>query len=349
MRTMLRAIVSAVSGPSGSAGCNGRPPISRHNCRGLFVAAFLGTALTPAQAQNYPTQPIKIVIGAPTGTSADLTGRVIASKWSERLGKLVVVENRPGQSGIAAAEAVARAAPDGYTLLVAPFGMLVVNPAVNAQLPYDAQKSFTPIGLIADFPLFLVVNNDVPAKTVQQLIAWTKSNPARSTYGSTSPLYQVASEMFKSRTGAIGEHVPFKGSSVEIVTGVVAGRISWAFVDPAPLIGPLKAGKLKAIAGSGSKRYPDLPEVPTLKEAGIDGVVVDAFTALVAPSGTPMPIIKKLEGELNAILKSRDVVGRFDLLSINPAIATSEEASAMLARVIPVWKKVAQKAAIKAE
>ena len=322
--------------------------ISRRVALGGLWLATSGLASLPALAQDYPKQPIKLVIGFAPGGGNDLMGRVIGQKLSERLGQPVVIENKPGASSIIAAEAVARAAPDGYTLLVAPIGVLVGNPAVNAKLPYDAQKSFVPISLIADFPLYLVVNTDVPAKTVAELVAWTKANPAKSNYGSTSPLFQVTSEMFKLQTGAVGEHIPVK-SSGEIVTGVMNGQTPWAYVDPPPMMGQIKSGKLRVLAGSGSKRGADLPDVPTMAEAGVEGVVVDAFTGIVAPAGTPAPIVKKLEAEINAIVKLPDVVERFKQLSVNPVGNTSEQFAALLAREIPIWKDVVAKANIKVE
>ena len=322
--------------------------ISRRVALGGLWLATSGLASLPALAQDYPKQPIKLVIGFAAGGGNDLMGRVVGQKLSERLGQPVVIENKPGASSIIAAEAVARAAPDGYTWLVAPIGVLVGNPAVNPKLPYDAQKSFVPISLIADFPLYLVVNSEVPAKSVGELVAWTKANAAKANYGSTSPLFQVTSEMFKLRTGALGEHIPVK-SSGEIVTGVMNGQTPWAFVDPPPMMGQLKAGKLRVLAGSGSKRSAELPDVPTMAEAGVEGVVVDAFTGIVAPAGTPAPIVKKLEAEINAIVKLADVVERFKQLSVNPVGNTSEQFAAMLARDIPIWKDVAAKANIKAE
>ena len=316
----------------------------------IAATGFANASSVQAQADaaaGYPKQPIKFVIGFAPGGGNDLMGRVIGQKLSEKLGQPVVIENKPGAASIIAAEQVARAAPDGYTLLVAPIGALVGNPAVNAKLPYDPQKSFVPVSLMADFPLYLIVNADLPVKTVAELVAWSKANPDKSNYGSTSPLFQITAEMFKLRTGATGEHIPFK-SSGEIVSGVLTGQTPWAFVDPPPMMGQLKSGKLRVLAGSGSKRSADLPDVPTMAEAGVQGVVVDAFTGIVAPAGTPMAIVKKLEAEINAALKLPDVVERFKQLSVNPAGNTSEAFAALLAREIPIWKEVAQKANIKA-
>ena len=316
-----------------------------------MIPTLLALAAGPAAAQSdaaagYPKQAIRIVIGFAAGGGNDLMGRVVGQKLSERLGQPVVIENKPGASGIIAAETVARAAPDGYTLLVAPIGTLVGNPAVYSKLPYDAQKSFRPIGMIADFPLYLVVSTDLPAKTVQELVAWGKANPAKANYASTSPVFQVPTELFKARSGAPFEHIPFK-SSGEMMTAIMTGQVTFAFVDPPPLMGQLKGGKVRVLATTGRKRSVELPDVPTMAEAGVQGVVVDAFTALVAPAATPVPIVKKLESELNTLLKQPDVVERFKQLAVNPVGGTSEEVSDVLAREIPIWKDVAHKANIK--
>ena len=317
--------------------------------RALIALASLATtgfSAFPATAQDFPKQPIKIVIGFAPGGGNDIMGRVIAQKLSERLGQPAVVENRPGAGGIIAAEAVARAAPDGHTLLVAPIGTLVGNPATYTKLPYDAQKSFAPIGMIADFPLYLTVSADHPAKNLKEIIDWSKANKDKANYASTSPLFQVSLERFKQRTGATFEHIPFK-SSGEMLTAVMTGQVTVALLDPPPLMGQIKSGKLRVLATSGAKRSTDLPDVPTFAEAGVEGMVVDAFTALVAPAGTPAPVLAKLNAELNLALKQPDVIERFKQLAVTPIGGTGESVSALLAREIPIWTDVAKKANIK--
>ncbi len=324
---------------------------SRHHVIAAAAAfsALAGSSGAWAQgdpAAGFPKQPIKVVIGFAPGGGNDIMGRVIAQKLSERLGQPAVVENRPGAGGIIAAEAVARAAPDGHTLLVAPIGTLVGNPATHSKLPYDAQKSFTPIGMIADFPLYLTVAADHPAKSVKELIEWSKANKDKANYASTSPLFQVSLERFKQRTGATFEHIPFK-SSGEMLTAVMTGQVTVALLDPPPLMGQIKSGKLRVLANSGAKRSAELPDVPTFAEAGVQDMVVDAFTALMAPAGTPAPVIAKLNAELNNALKQPDVIERFKQLAVTPIGGTGESVAALLAREIPIWKDVAQKANIK--
>lgn len=313
----------------------------------LLLAGNSSAVLAQADAAaGFPKQPIKMVIGFAPGGGNDLMGRIVAQKMSERLGQPVIVENKPGAGGIIAAEAVARSAPDGYSVLVAPIGTLVGNPAVYSKLPYDALKSFAHIGVIADFPLYLTVSATHPSKTVQELIAFGKANPAKANYASTSPVFQVPLELFKQRTGAPFEHIPFK-SSAEMMTAVLNGQVTVAFIDPPPLMGQITSGKARALATSGRRRSAELPDVPTMAEAGVQGVVVDAFTGLVAPAATPAAVVAKLNVELNAVLKLPDVVARFRQLAVNPVGGTSADFAAMLAREIPIWKDVAQKANIK--
>lgn len=314
----------------------------------MATTAFAGAASTQAQdaAATFPKQPIRIVIGFAAGGGNDIMGRVIAQKMSERLGQPAVVENRPGAGGIIAAEVVARAAPDGHTLLVAPIGTLVGNPAVYTKLPYDAEKSFAPIGMIADFPLYLTVGADHPAATVKDLVEWSKANKDKANYASTSPLFQVSLERFKQRTGATFEHIPFK-SSGEMLTGVMTGQVTVALLDPPPLMGQIKSGKVKVLATTGARRSAELPEVPTFAEAGVEQMVVDAFTALMAPAGTPAQIVTRLNAELNAALRQPDVIERFRQLAVVPVGGAPENVSAVLAREIPIWRDVAAKANIK--
>ena len=313
---------------------------------GLISPAFAQTAAAPSDPAAYPRQPIKLLIGFAAGGGNDIIGRVVGQKLSERLGPPVVIENTPGAGGAIAADAVARAAPDGHTLLIAPIGTMIFNPALFAKLPYDPQKNFAPITILADYPLYLTVSAELPVKSVQDLIAWGRANPTKANYGSTSGVFQLITEQFKAKTGTAFEHIPFK-STAEMITALLTGQATMAFVDPTPLMGHVKTGKVRVLATSGAKRSPDLPEAPTMAEAGVPGVAVDAFTALVAPFGTPPAIVAKLQAESKAALASPDVVERFKQLAVYPVGSSSEELASMVAREIPIWKEVAAKAGIK--
>lgn len=313
----------------------------------LATVMMLAAATPRASAQaDYPKQPIKIVVGFAPGGSNDLLARLLAQKMGERLGQPGVVENRPGAGAIIATEFVARATPDGYTLLMAPAGTLTINPAVYSKLPYDSIKSFEHIANVATYPFLLSVNAGGPIKSLKDLIAYAKTNPAKANYSSTSAIFQLTSELFNAKAGVKFEHIPFK-SGGEVVTAILSGQVTMAFADAGPALPQIKAGKLLALATSGAKRFPELPDLPTMKEAGLDGVEVDGFSGLVAPAGTPSAIVKKLEGEVNAIIKLADVQERLKQIGLVPAGGTGAEFRAMIARDIPLWTAVAKAANIK--
>lgn len=315
------------------------------------VAAMAALPLDAALAQGdaaagYPKQPIKIVVGFTPGGSNDLLARIVAQKFSERMGQPGIVENKPGAGALIGTEFVARAAPDGYTILMAPAGTLVINPAVYSKLPYDPVKSFEYIANVALYPFLLSVNAGGDIKSVKELIAFAKANPAKANYASTSATFQLISELFNSRAGVKFEHIPFK-SGGEIVTAILSGQVTTAFADTGPALPQIRSGKLRALATSGAKRFPGLPDLPTMKEAGVDGVEVDGFSGLVAPAGTPTGIVKKLEAEVNAILKLADVQDRMNQLGLIPAGGTGEAFRAMVQRDIPLFTAVAKAANIK--
>lgn len=310
------------------------------------VTAGGSSVLAQGDAAGYPKQPIKIVVGFTPGGSNDLLARLVSQKLSERLGVPSVVENRPGAGAIIGTEYVVRSAPDGYTLLVAPAGTLVINPAVYSKLNYDAVKSFEHIAVIATYPFLLSVNGEGPIKTVKDLVDFAKANPSKANYSSTSTVFQLLSELFNTKVGVKFEHIPFK-SGGEVVAAILNNQVTTAFADAGPAMPQIKSGKLRALATSGAKRFPQLPDLPTMKEAGVDGVEVDGFSGLVAPVGTPKAIVKKLEAEVNAIVKLPDVQERMTQIGIVPGGGTGEEFRAMVEREIPKWKAVAQAANIK--
>ena len=297
-------------------------------------------------AAGYPKQAIKMLVPFAAGGGNDIIARVVSQKLSERMGQPVAVENRTGGAGFVAVNALLQAPADGYTLMVAPNSTMVFNAALYAKLPYDPLTSFAPITLMAAFPFYLTVNADQPFKTVAELVTWSKANPSKANYGGTSGVFQLVTEQFKQKTGAPFEYVPFK-STAEVATAVLNGQVTMSFIDPPPLLPHLKAGKVRLLAISTPKRSSEFPDVPTMAEAGVPGVEVEGFSGLVARAGTPQAIIKKLESEVNAIIRLPDVTERFKSLSVYAVGGTAEEFAASVARNIPIWKEVAQKANLK--
>lgn len=296
-------------------------------------------------AAGYPKQPIRMLVGFAPGGGNDIIGRVIAQKLGEKLGQPVVFENRAGAGGIVAAELTARAAPDGYTLLVAPIGTTVFNPVLFAKLPYDMDKSFAWITMVADYPLYLTVNSKLPVKSVKELIAYAKANPSQANYASTSGVFQLTNELFKIQTSTDFEMIPFKSSN-EMIQGVITGQAMIGFIDPTALMPQVKGGAVKLLATTAPQRKPDLPDIPTMAEAGVEGVVVSGNTALVAPGGTPAAIVKKLEKEVNEILKQPDVIERFKTLYVYPVGGPGEKFAAEAAADRAKWREVVKKAKI---
>ena len=321
---------------------------------GMIAVAWTACALSSYAAfaqgdtAGYPRQPIRILVGFGAGGSNDIIARIIAQKLSERVGQPVVVENRTGGNGNIAAEAVARAAPDGYTLGSAPTSIMIHNAVLFEKLPYDPIKSFAPIAIVANYPMYLSVGRDLPVTSVAQLIAYARANPAKANYGGTTGVFQLVSELFKQRSGTNFEYIPYR-SSAEMVTALMTGQTMMSFVDPAPLMPQVRAGKVRVLAVTAAKRSADTPDAPTMAEAGFPGMEAEAFSAIVAPAGTPAPIVKRLNAELAAIVKLPEVVERFKQLAANPYNNTPEEFAAFVAREIPRWKEVAQKAGIKAQ
>ena len=311
----------------------------------LLLSGVPALAQTDAAA-GYPKQPIRMIVGLAPGGSNDIIARLVAQKLQERLGQPVVVENKPGAGGTIAADMVARATPDGYTLLVAPSGSMVINPAVYSKLPYDPLKSYELISNLALYHLVLSVSASLPIKTVKELVAWAKANPDKANYASTSAIFQLTTELFKQKTGTPFQHIPFK-SGAELVTAVLSGQTTMTFADAGPAMAHFKSGKLRPLASTGATRLPELPDVPTLAEVGIDGVVVEGFIGLAAPKGTPQPIVKKLESEVMAILKLPDVAGRIKQIGLIPDGSTGAAFHDRIAKDIPKYTAVAKAAHIK--
>jgi tripartite-type tricarboxylate transporter receptor subunit TctC len=324
-------------------------PVRRRICLVVLALAGVLTLLHAgaafAQTAGYPKSPVKMIVGLAPGGSNDIIARVVAQKLSERLGQPFIVENKPGAGGTIAAEYVANAAPDGLTLLVAPSGSMTVNPATYTHLPYDPLKSYALIGNIALYQLVLSVSESLPVHSVKELVAWGNAHPDKANYASTSAVFQLTSELFNEKTGAHFQYIPFK-SGAELVTAVISGQAALTFADAGPAMPLFKAGKLRPLATTGATRLPALPDVPTLGEVGIQGVVVEGFIGLAAPKGTPAPIVKKLETEIMAIARLPDVAGRITQLGLIPDGSSGAAFHDRIARDIAKYTAVARAAHI---
>jgi len=313
----------------------------------LAVAGGFGAVAQPQDdaVKNYPQRPIKMIVPYAPGGGTDILGRVAAKELSEVLGQPVVVENRPGGAAIVGTEAVARSNPDGYTLLVAPSGPLVMNPVLRKSLPYNSQTDFVPVSIIGRLPLLITVNASLPVKSVKELIDYAKANPDKINYASSAPLFQLATELFKQKSGTNFEPVPYK-SSAESATALLGGQVTLAISDVPPVVGLIKDGKLRALAYTDTQRNSEFPDVPTVAEAGLPGTEVATLVGIVAPAGTPDAIIKKLQNVLMAMVKKPEVRERLKIIGVEPVGSTSEEFAAAIKADIARWEDVARRANI---
>ena len=312
----------------------------------LASAAALPLIGTARAQQTYPNKPIRLVVGYSPGGGNDLIARIVSAKLQDKLGQPVVVDNKPGAQSIVAAEIVAKAAPDGYTLLVAPSGPMTINPAVFSKLPYDPLRDFAPVSLLAEFPLLMVVGADQPVKSVKELVEFGKANPKLANYASSATPFQLASELFNQRTGSSFQHIPYKGSG-EMVQAVLSGQVLMTIADSAPVAGPLKAGKLRAIGITTAKRPPAFPDVPTFAEQGISDMVISLWTGIVAPNGTPAEIVERLQDVIEDTIEVPAVRNALEAINVDPRSTNTKEFHDLIARDGLRWKTVATKANIK--
>ncbi len=316
----------------------------------LRLIALTAAPITPASAQEdpskYPTRPVHIIVGFSAGGGNDIIARIFGQKLSESLGQPVIVENKPGGGAIVATEYVAKSAPDGYTLLVGASGM-AINPAVYARLPYDSIRDFVAVSELASFPLILIVNPSSPIKSVAELVAYAKANPDKANYASSSASFQLVTELFKQKTGAPMQVIPYKGAN-DSVMAVISGQVTAAIADAGPALSQVLGGQARALAVAAPKRMEELPDVPTLKEAGAD---VDAvlWSGLFAPKETPPVIVKMLESEIMRIARLPEVSSRLKPLGILSVGNSSEEFGRILAADIKRWAEVAKAGNIKIE
>jgi tripartite-type tricarboxylate transporter receptor subunit TctC len=318
--------------------------------RGLIAVCLAALTASPSLAQQdaskYPSRPIHIIVGFAAGGGNDVIARIYGQKLSEDLGQPVIVENKPGGGAIVATDYVAKAAPDGYTLLVGASGM-AINQSLYAKLPYDSVRDFVAISEIASFPLIMIVNASSPVKSVADFVAYAKADADKMNYASSSASFQLVTELFKQKTGAPMQAIPYKSAN-ESVLAVVSGQVTTTIADAGPVSPQVKAGTVRALAIAAPKRMEEFPDVPTMKEAGadIDGTL---WTGVFAPKATPPEIVRKLEAELMKIAKQPDVAARLKQIGIEAVGNSADAFTKILAADIVRWGEVAKSANIKIE
>jgi tripartite-type tricarboxylate transporter receptor subunit TctC len=307
----------------------------------LLCMAALGAG--QVLAQTYPNKPIRLVVPFPPGGPTDILGRAIGVKLGELLGQPVIIDNRGGAGGGIGADNVAKSAPDGYSLLLGTTGTHTINPNLYSKLPYDPVRDFAPVSLVVKYLNILVVNPNVPAKSVAELIALAKQKPGEVTFGSAGngSSNHLTAEMLATMTGVKMQHVPYKGSGPAL-NDVIAGQITFMF-DQYSTVGPqIKAGKLRAIGIATRQRHPLLPDVPTIAET-IPGFEVSPWYGLFAPAATPRDIVNRLNAELIKVMNLPEIHERMTTLGWDPVTDTPEEFAALIKSELAVWADVVKK------
>ena len=312
---------------------------------------WLGAAAhAQGTAGAYPSRAIRFIVPQTAGGMVDNSARAVAQNLAERLGQPVVVENRAGANGLIGAEAAAKSAPDGHTLLMSNQSALVLNTVTLKTLPYDALRDFASISMLFETPYYLVVHESVPARTVKELIDLARSQPGKLDYASVGvgSGYHLAMEMLKTRTNVDLLHVPYKGSS-QAGTDLLAGHVKVMFQGAAFTVAQVRSGKIRALATSGSRRTQAMPDVPTISEAGVPGFESSTWFSLSAPAGVPQPIIDRLNREVGDILRSPAIREKFAAAYIEPVSSTPEELTERIRSEIPVFTKIMRDAGIEPE
>jgi len=316
------------------------------------IAAALpsvANAASAQSAQNYPDHPIRLIVTFAAGAGTDVAARLFGQKLTDVFGQQVVVDNRPGASGIIGSDIVAKASPDGYTLMTATTSHTSI-PALHKKIPYDTIKDFSPVTMLVDYPLLLVVHPSVQAKTVKELIALAKAKPGYLTYassGSGSGAHLTV-EFLKSETGIDLVHVPYKGIAGAVI-GTISGENNLSFYSVSSALSHIKGGRLRALATSGQKRTPAIPDLLTVAESGVPGYDFTSWVGILATAGTPQAIINKLHGELTRALQMPDVKERLAALDFDPKGNTPAEFDAFIRKEVAKWTKVVKTSGIRVE
>jgi tripartite-type tricarboxylate transporter receptor subunit TctC len=316
----------------------------------LMVVLAAGPALAQSDDTNWPNRPIRFIVPFPAGSATDTVARLVGQKLGDRFRQNIVIENRVGASGNLGSEAVARAAPDGYTIGLATTSTHAVAVSLSPNLPYDPLKDFAPVGMLVTAPYVLAIHPGVPARNVAELIALAKARPRALNYSSAGPasLAHLAGVLFSHLTATELTHVPYR-SSAQAMLDLVEGRIEIQFGTLAPTIPHIREGRMRALAVTSGKRVTALPDVPTLMETGIPGYEASLWMAVVAPAGVPPAIVARLSGELNAVLNMRETQDALLAQGMEAELGGGEHVRARIRADIEKWREVIAKAGIRAE
>jgi tripartite-type tricarboxylate transporter receptor subunit TctC len=325
-------------------------PLKRFLQRVALAMLFVAVPLMAAAQENFPSRPVHIVVPYPAGGVADLLPRMVGEKLSRKWGQAVIVENKAGASGNIGMGYVAQQPADGYTLALAPAGNLTVNPTLFSSLPFDTARDFTPVTLLANVPNVLVVHPSLPAKTFQELVAYAKANPGKLNFASpgAGSGAHLAGELLALDAGLELTHVPYKGLA-PAVTDLLGGQVQMMFAGVSTIVQHVKAGKLRALAVAGPHRLEALPGVPTVAESGDPGFDVTSWYGIVARSGTPPAIVRKVSEDIADALRQPDVVRKLEELGLEPVGNTPRQFGALIEAESRKWGDIVKKANIRVE
>ena len=312
---------------------------------GIAVALVASGAL----AQTYPSKPVRLIVTYPPAGSSDLMARILGQKLSELWGQSVIVENKPGAAGSIGMEFASHQAPDGLSFVIANLGPAVINPLLT-KVPYDVERDFIPVSLIATGPNILVVNQSFPAKTLNELIAYARANPGKLNFGSGGPgsIAHMSGEMLKSLAHVDIVHVPYKGGILS-VNDLIAGHVDMVFSDALPVMQHIRAGKLRALATTGAERSPLVPDIPTCAESGVPGLVAVNWWGVLLPAGTPKPIADKFHDDLVKVMQQAEIKEKFAQLGVDAVSGTPDQLRAYLKSETAKYAQLIKEAGIKAE
>jgi tripartite-type tricarboxylate transporter receptor subunit TctC len=324
---------------------------SMKTIQGIFayaLAAIAALAGGNASAQDFPNKPIHFVVGFAAGGGNDLFARLVVNKFQQNTGATTVIDNRVGAGGRLAAEFASKQPADGYTVLVGATGQMSIAAAIYPNLNYHPTKSFTALNMIASFPLVLVVPADHPAKTVKELVTWAKANPDKSNYGTSSPAFTIASELLKLKAGMPAQAIPYKSSN-ESNLSVLSGQTTFTISDGPPAIPLVTSGKTRALAVTGAVRSPELPDVPSMAEAGFPDVNTQLWSGFFVPVGTPAPVVAKLTAELGRALADAGVQDGLKKMAVTPGGPTGDAFKKYIDADIKTFSDVVAAAKLKFE